>query len=56
MKYISSSGVKEANKIEREVCEPLHNIQNSFHSVFNAFTALEMKCNEIVCKNKPGME
>ena len=50
MKYRGLSG------IEREICEILCNIQNSFYSAVNAFTAFERKHDEIVGKIKPGME
>ena len=56
MKFGISSVYKKAQTIEREICKTLCNIQNSFHSVVNAFTALERKCDEIVGNIKPGME
>ena len=43
----SSSNIKEL-VIEREICETLVNIQNSFHSAVNAFSALERKHEKIV--------
>ena len=56
MKDGRSSGIKDAMKIEKEFCETLYNIQNSFHSAVNAFTALERKHDEIVGKIKPGRD
>ena len=56
MKHRGSSVIKEANMIEREKCETLCNIQNSFHSAVNAFMELERKHDEIVGKIKLGRE
>ena len=56
MKYGRSNSNKKAQVLEREICETLLNIQNSFHSTVNAFTALERKHDEILGKLKPGME
>ena len=55
MKYGMSSENKKAQMMEREICETLHNIQNSFYSEVNAFTALEKNHHEIVGKIKPGI-
>ena len=55
MKFgISMKNVK-AKELEREISET-HNIQNSFHSAVNPFTALERKLDEIVGKINLGME
>ena len=40
--------------INREVCETLHNIQNSFYSVVNILTALEKKNDELATKSNQG--
>ena len=56
MKYRSSSGVEKSNKIERDICENLCNIQNTFHSAVSAFIALERMHNKIVGKIKPGRD
>ena len=55
-RFRSSISNTKAKMIERVICEILCNIQNSFHSALNAFTALETKHDEIVGKIKPGME
>ena len=46
MKYGRSGGNKKAQVLEREICETLLNIQNSFHSAVNALTTLEKKHDE----------
>ena len=46
MKYRGSSGIKEANKMEKEIFGTFQNFQNSFHSAVNAFTALKWKHDE----------
>ena len=58
MKESRSCGNKNAKMKERKIGETLGNIQNSFHSVVNAVTALERKRkhNEIVITIKPGGE
>ena len=56
MKESRSSANKIASTLEREICEILGNIQNSFYSAVNIFTALERKHNEIVGTIKPGQE
>ena len=56
MKYGRSDGNKKAQVLEREICETLLNIQNSFHRAVSTFTVLVRKHDEIVRKLKPGME
>ena len=48
MKESRSSFNKNAEMIQRKICETLVNIQNSFHSAVNAFSALERKHEKIV--------
>ena len=43
-----SHGNLKANQIEKEICETLDKILNSFHYSVNAFIALERKHDEIV--------
>ena len=55
MKHGRTTGNKNAQLLEREICETHCNIQNSFHSAVNGFTALERKQDEILGKINSGM-
>ena len=48
MRESRSSDNMNAIILKKEICETLHNIQSSFHSAINSFTALEKKHDEIV--------
>ena len=56
MKYGMSMKNAKGKQLEREISETLCNIQNSFHSPDNIFTALERKHDEIVGKINSGMK
>ena len=56
MKHGKSTSNKNAQLLEREICETLCNIQNNFHSAVNAFIALERKHDEILGKINSGMD
>ena len=56
MKHGKSTSNKNAQLLEREICETLWNIQNNFHSAVNAFIALERKHDEILGKINSGMD
>ena len=56
MKHGSSASNKNAQLLERKICEMLHNIQNKFYLAVIAFTGLARKCDEIPGKINSGMD